>query len=440
VPERGRHSAGPKRRGAQAPAEAPRGRRSAGPRRSALQRRRKTLRKRSLAGGGLALVVGLVIALVVAIVGTGAVVKEAVDDDIKETAAQPVKDDLVTYLVLGTASRTAGEVVRWLTVLGVDEAAGSASVAYLPASTASEVPGRGLQAIGDALASGGISLVKVSAENLLGFRIDHFLELPVAGAEALFEETGNLAVNVPAQVRVPAGEDTAQVLFEPGEQVLSPSLQADLLYEVGVDGDQGELGQRHLSFWQSFLEARSEDPEALGTAVGTVSEGLADSDASTEEKSEFFSSLASTSADEVTIASLPVNQEVVGDTELYSTDDAEVRTFVEDTFGPLPPVEDEVRVQILNGNGSPGIGEQVATKLVGEGFRVVLSGNADRLDYADTRIVIYESTPEAQESAGRVRDLLGVGEVQVSLQPQGIVDLTIVVGEDFIDATDSESD
>jgi hypothetical protein len=70
----------------------------------------------------------------------------------------------------------------------------------------------------------------------------------------------------------------------------------------------------------------------------------------------------------------------------------------------------------------------------------VLSGNADRLDYADTRIVIYESTPEAQESAGRVRDLLGVGEVQVSLQPQGIVDLTIVVGEDFIDATDSESD
>jgi polyisoprenyl-teichoic acid--peptidoglycan teichoic acid transferase len=99
-----------------------------------------------------------------------------------------------------------------------------------------------------------------------------------------------------------------------------------------------------------------------------------------------------------------------------------------------------VRVQILNGNGAPGIGEQVASELVGEGFRVVLSGNADRLDYAETLIVIYESTPEAQESAERVRDLLGVGEVQVSVQPQGIVDLTIVVGKDFIDATDSESD
>jgi hypothetical protein len=130
---------------------------------------------------------------------------------------------------------------------------------------------------------------------------------------------------------------------------------------------------------------------------------------------------------------------VVGDTELYSTSATEVRTFVEDTFGDLPALEDEVRVQILNGNGVPGIGDQVANKLVGEGFRVVLSGNAERLDYADTLILVYESTLEAQASGERVRELLGVGEVQVSGQPQGIVDLTIVVGRDFIDATDSDN-
>lgn len=439
MPERGRHRAGPKGGGGQAPADQPRGRRSAGPRRSALQRRRKTFRKRSLAGGGLALVVGLAIALVVAIVGTGVVVKEAVEDDEQEPAAQPAKNDLITYLVVGTGPGTAGAEARWITVIGVDEAAGTASVVYLPASTAYEVPGRGLQGIGDALASGGISLVKVSAENLLGFPIDHFLELSATSAEALFEQTGDLTVNVPAEVKVPAGADTERVLFVPGEQVLSPSLQADLLYELGVDGDQGELGQRHLSFWQAFLEAQSADPETLGSAVGVVSGALANSDASNEEQSEFLSELASTPTDDLTIAPLPVNQEVVGDTELYSTSDAEVRPFVEDAFGDLPALEDEVRVQILNGNGVPGIGEQVAGKLVGEGFRVVLSGNAERLDYADTRIVIYESTLEAQASGERVRDLLGVGEVQVSTQAQGIVDLTIVVGRDFIDATDSDS-
>jgi hypothetical protein len=384
-------------------------------------------------------VVGLVVALVVAVVGTGVVVKEATEDDERDPAAQPAKHDLVTYLVVGTGSEATGAEARWITVIGVDEATGTASVVYLPASTAYEVPGRGLQGIGEALASGGISLVKVSAENLLGFPIDHFLELPIASAEALFEQTGDLTVNVPAEVKVSVGANTERVLFVPGEQVLSPSLQADLLYELGVDGDQGDLGQRHLSFWQAFLEAQSAAPETLGTAVGEVSGAPADSDASIEEQSEFFSDLASTPTDDVTIAPLPVDQEVVGDTELYSTSVTEVRTFVENTFGDLPALEDEVRVQILNGNGVPGIGEKVANKLVGEGFRVVLSGNAARLDYADTRILVYESTPEAQASGERVRELLGVGEVQVSAQPQGIVDLTIVVGKDFIDATDSDN-
>lgn len=439
MPERGRHRAGPKGPGGEAPAESPRGRRSAGPRRSALQRRRKKFRKRSLAGGGVALVVGLLITLVVAVVGTGVVVKQTTDDDEQDPATQPVEDDLITYLVVGTVSKTAGAEARWITVIGVDEVAGTASVVYLPASTAYEVPGRGLQGIGDALASGGISLVKVSAENLLGFPIDHFLELPVTRAQKLFEQTGDLTVNVPAEVRVAAGRDAEQVLLEPGEQVLSPSLQAVLLYELGADGDQGELGQRHLSFWQAFLEAQSADPESLGAAVVAVSETLSDSAASNEEQSEFFADLASTPTDDVTIAPLPVEQEVVGETELYSTSDTDVRAFVEETFGDLPALEDEVRVQILNGNGVPGIGEEVAGKLVGEGFRVVLSGNAERLDYEDTRIVIYESTPEAEASGERVRELLGVGEVQVSVQQQGIVDLTIVVGRDFIDATDSDS-
>jgi len=68
----------------------------------------------------------------------------------------------------------------------------------------------------------------------------------------------------------------------------------------------------------------------------------------------------------------------------------------------------------------------------------VLSGNANRLDYDTTQIVIYESTPEAQAAGERAGELLGVGNLQVSVNQQGIVDVTIVVGKDFIDATEPE--
>jgi hypothetical protein len=93
-----------------------------------------------------------------------------------------------------------------------------------------------------------------------------------------------------------------------------------------------------------------------------------------------------------------------------------------------------VRVQVLNGNGVPGIGEEVAELLQGEDFRVILSGNAQRLNYKETLIVTYDETTGGQATAERAQELLGVGKVQVSAQGQGIVDLTIVVGKDFVRA------
>jgi polyisoprenyl-teichoic acid--peptidoglycan teichoic acid transferase len=107
--------------------------------------------------------------------------------------------------------------------------------------------------------------------------------------------------------------------------------------------------------------------------------------------------------------------------------------FLDDVVGRREADVDLVRVQVLNGNGVPGIGQEVAERLVGSGFKVILSGNARRLDYEHTRIITYDSSAEGLTVAERARDLLTVGRVQVSAQQQGIVDLTIVVGMDFLE-------
>jgi polyisoprenyl-teichoic acid--peptidoglycan teichoic acid transferase len=434
---KGRHSAGRKPR-RKVPATSPRGRRSAGPRTSALSKRRRTFRKRSFAGGGAVLIVGVLLVAVVAIVaGTKAVVDRSTDEP-RDRASAAAPHDPTTYLIVGTDSSDVGPEARWMTLISVDGTGERASIAYLPAHTAYEVPGQGLQGIGEALGTGGISLVSVSLENMLGVPIDHFIELSATDAEALFEQTGDLTVNVPEEVRVSAGADTAQVLFDPGEQVLPPRFQVDLLYEVGLDSDETELGARHLAFWQSFVETHTSDPQALGAALSGASESLDSSDVSSDEQVSFFTDLMSVPPAEVAIASLPVDEEVVGATDLYSIDDEDIRSFVADTFGALPDVA-EVRVQILDGSGEPGVAQAVAERLVGEGFKIVLSGDADRQNYADTHVVTYESTPEAQAAGERARELLGTGDLQVSVQQQGIVDLTIVVGKDFIGATEADS-
>jgi hypothetical protein len=92
------------------------------------------------------------------------------------------------------------------------------------------------------------------------------------------------------------------------------------------------------------------------------------------------------------------------------------------------PAGEAVPVIVLNGNGVPGIGEAVAERLLPGGFRVAVSQNASDFDHPETLIVVGSSDDVGL--AGRVRDLLGVGSVSVSVG-SGIAPVTVVIGKDF---------
>jgi hypothetical protein len=231
---------------------------------------------------------------------------------------------------------------------------------------------------------------------------------------------------------VAAGNDRTRLIFVEGPQDLNPEMLASLLYEPGIDGDDIEVGGRHLAFWDALLDRFESDPASLGDAVAQAESALASSDAESEEHAALFETLAGFGSGELTLAQLPVRPISAGDSELYAPEAAELADFIEDTIGIRVSTRDEVRVQILNGNGVPGIGQKVARELVGHGFRVVLSGNARELTHRKTLIVTYDPTNVGRVLAQRAKELLGVGQVQVSAQQQGIVDLTIVVGKDFL--------
>jgi len=406
---------------------------AAGPRTEALHERKKKKRRWTVAGGVAALVLA-----VAGIAGAGLLVKNVVAPEKERVAVpfeQPEEETLGgTTLVFGTKeSSSSGRGAIWMTLLTLDPETGKGSVVYIPAHTAVEVPGRGLQGVGQAYGSGGVPLLLVSAENLLGVKIDRYLELSDKDALVFFENLDTMTVDVPAEVRVPVGEDQARLIFVEGPQELSPSLLVKLLYIVGVDGDDVELGSRHLAFWDELLNTYADGSE-LASAVESAGAALGESDASAEDHGSFFAALADLPPEDLTITALPVRPISAGESELYATDEAELVAFVEETIGIDQERPQEIRVQVLNGNGVPGIGQEVAAQLVGEGFRVILSGNARRLNYRKTLVIAYDNSAEGIALAERARDLLGVGEVQVSAQHQGIVDLTIVVGKDFLRA------
>jgi polyisoprenyl-teichoic acid--peptidoglycan teichoic acid transferase len=344
--------------------------------------------------------------------------------------AEGTADPIRTFLLFGTTEEDA-PAASWMTLLSLNDETNEGSVVYIPAHTAAEVPGRGLLGLGESLGSGGPSLLEVSTETLLGVQVDDRLMMTEEEALALFEQSGDLTVDVPTELRVTAGENEAQVLIPSGSQELTPAGLVSLLFSFGIGGDDAELGSRHLAFWSALLARYGSDPESLANAVSETRPPLA-GPGLTARIGDFLTAFAGLPEDGRTFANLPVREVSVGGDELYQTDEEELSAFIEDTVGPTDLAADVSRVQVLNGNGVPGIGADVADKLVGNGYEIALSGNADRLDYFKTRIISYDDSPESVEAAHRARDLLGTGIVRVSPQGQGIVDLTIVVGRDFL--------
>lgn len=401
-----------------------------GPRREALRSRRSRQRRRTLSSG-------LVVAVLAGLAAAGGVALFAskVIDDGSPPLPRPSpseRDTVTTTLLFGTKEKDDSAGALWMTLVSYDREQKTGSVVYVPAHVAVEVPGRGLQGIGTSLASGGIPLLLVSAENLLGIEIDRYLELSDNDAELLFEATGEISVDVPQEVRVPAGPGRARLLFTDDLQRLDASDLVKLLYVVGLDSDDAELGLRHIAFWDALLDAFGEEPANLGAALRSAGGALVDSDAAPKDHAQLFTTLAGLDPVDRSIVPLPVQQVSVGGSELYAVDAAEVERFMTQTLGLQGGRTDDVRVQVLNGNGVPGIGQEVAEKLVGAGFRVVLTGNARRLNYRRTLIITYDDSDEGRRIAEEARTLLGVGEIQISVQEQGIVDLTIVVGKDFL--------
>ncbi|MEA2452103.1 MAG: polyisoprenyl-teichoic acid--peptidoglycan teichoic acid transferase [Actinomycetota bacterium] len=398
-----------------------------GPRREALKSRRAQARRRRVTGGGVA-------AIVAGLLAAGGIAYLATDGEPVDTPRpQPSvagKDSVTSTLVFGTREQGGGAL--WLTLLTYDNETESGSVVYIPAHTAVEVPGRGLQGLGAALESGGPPLLLVSTENLLGIDIDSYLEISDRDARVLFEATGPLSVDVPSEVKIAIGNDRARLLFDAGQQQLGASFLVQLLYIRGLDSDDIDLGGRHLAFWDALFDSFADDPDNLAAAVKAAGGSLVESDVDVGQHAKLLATLAGLDIGQRTLTTLPVQQVSVGGSELYQANRDEIAALMDDLLSGASSPQKEIAVQVLNGNGVPGIGQEVAAKLIAAGFRVVLTGNARRLNYEKTLVITYDDSEEGQALAERARKLIGVGEVQISGQSQGIVALTIVIGKDFL--------
>lgn len=320
-------------------------------------------------------------------------------------------------------------------VLEADRDPLDATIMYVPTTTVADIPGHGLDHLGRAYSFGGAPLLLSTLDNLLGVHFDGVVTISESGWAAAFERLGGLTIDVPSRLVETEEDGTSRLRFEPGTQHLDgPRVAEYLTFGDPSDGDLDRLARASRVLEQLLAEMHA-DPELLDRLFQGGAP-MFDTPVDREELREVLAAAADASGeDRLESLTLPVTPVGSGQDGSLRVQRERADELIAERFADsIPPVTGEGgrRLQILNGNGEPGIGQEVAERLVPAGFQVRLTDNANSFDHETTRIIVYDDAPAQLDLARQVRDRLGVGQIEISRTPQSVVDITIVVGADFL--------
>jgi hypothetical protein len=387
----------------------PVGRRSA---RRAEQKRKRQRNTRIVAGvAGLA-VIGATIAFLATRGG----------DEKKDDAGKRTQ-----HTVLLQVQGTDGTAVV-SALLAHDPKTTDGSVVLVPPQVIVSVPGFGSQAFGKALKSSAKGS-REALSDLMGVIVDGSWVLDRGTFGRLVDQEGGIQVDV--DVTVMAGR---VVVLQPGPQHLDGSHALAFATYLAP----GEQEQTRLARQQTVLDGivsalpkdtksllsslgRGSTPSFLVTSLAEVLSGLKKDDA----------------ASQLQYRSLPVIKIDAGtDDTRFRIDAPATRGLVDELLaGSIPPGAraEGNRVLVLNGVGTPGLGEKVRAKLVPAGFVFVGSRNANTFGYAKTQVLVKDATAEGTALGARVARALGVpaSSVMSSNQIGTIADVVVIVGRDF---------
>ena len=405
--------------------------RAAGPRqaRRAQQRRRRRLQ----GAAGVAAAAAVCAVVIAAAAWLGNEIRPA-PEVARETPTAAPADEQDTLLLV-REGREEGPA-QGVTLLATVPSQGEGMVLFIPAGTLVDIPGFGLDRLGLAYQYGGMALVEASVENLLGIDIDHVASASSSSLAALLARTGGLELTLEERLVARADDGGADVRFEPGQQFLD----GERLVEYWTFRQRGESEldsfPRQQRVWDQLLAA-AQDEEVI---EALVSDGAAplDTTADVEFLTSTLQTLSEAQAENrLQFDLLPVSpfggEDATGGVTYRPTPAGVERLVAGPLAGSVPTGggTESIRIQVLNGVGTPGIGQEVDEALEGAGMRIVLTDNARSFDFAETRILVYREDERSLEAARQVQERLGVGTIQISRQPQSVVDLTIVVGADF---------
>ena len=312
-------------------------------------------------------------------------------------------------------------------------------VLSLPRDTRTLVQGR-MTKLNEANQEGGPALSARSVSDLLGgVEIDRYVRINVQGVEKLIDALGGVKVNVPKDMKYQDDSQHLYINLKAGEQRLDGSKALQFLrFRYDDHGDIGRI-QRQQMMMRAVLE-QALNPKTIARLpkILSVIQSHVDTNLSVEELLALAGYASKTNSYNTQMLMLPGDFSSTSDYELsyWLPNLREIDGMVSEYFGygsrQVAAAEDPqyLRVAIQDSTGDAIAVDSLVQTLYDSGYYNVYIEEDWNEELPITRVVAQNGDLASAETLQR---FLGLGEVRV--ESTGILDsdITIRLGQDWLD-------
>jgi len=374
---------------------------------------------------------------------------------------EPLPPDRLTVLLLGV-DRREGEKGPWRTdtiiLFSLDPVSRTASMLSIPRDLWVPLPGYGIQqrinlayVYGDTndYPGGGGHYAKRAVQHNLGVPVDYYVLIDFRAFEEAVDAIDGIDIDVAKQIiddAYPTPDyGTMRIVFEPGRQHMdgARALQYARTRHSTNDIDRARRQQQVILAVRDKVLSLKFPLNRIPGLLQTLGDSV-----QTDLSVNQMLSIARTAqqVERQNIESGVINEDMVADwttpqgEQVLLPQREQIRELVAKLF-PVPTqpasnqplgdpdllAEEAARIEVQNGTTTTGLASKVASDLRSAGYNVVRFGNADRFDYEQTVIVVYN---DKRYSLNSLKAQLNIGDAQVSQQsdPSADVDIRVILG------------
>jgi polyisoprenyl-teichoic acid--peptidoglycan teichoic acid transferase len=408
-------------------------------------RRRVRRTKKGSIGKKLLAVVALMVLVVVAILGASIItffsgLRSGLTPDEGLEIPAPLAGERINILVLGVDvpldSRgnvnynipTRSDTIMLATV---DLQENTISVLSVPRDTRVEIPGRnGYYKVNSAHVYGGPALVVKTVSQFLEVPIHYYVRTNVEGFSKIVDILGGVKIDVEKDMYYKDIYQDLLIDIKAGLQVLDGESAMGYVRYRSDGNDITRIGRQ-----QKFLAAVADElleittlfklPRLAGEVVKHI-----DTNMQAGDMMGLARIVVGASAESIEMNVVPGAGRMVGGASYWIADMKATQEIVDrQVWGIDRTMNAQIRVEVLNGTETRGLATTVARMLSDRGFNVVRIDNADKQDYAETRVIAYSDDETKVAALSRV---FNHGTLSHENGGSSEVDIAIIVGQDFI--------